>query len=292
MKQKIMIFAAVIALLLSSCTPLESTENSDLRVMATTSIIADVVQNIAGDNIDVFVLLPAGSDPHSFSPTPQDIVAIEQSDLVFTNGLGLEDNLADFLVSASESIEIIPLSNAILLDEIFDPHTWMDPTNVSMWADSIAQALASIDPSNSLEYRANAAAYKVELDILDQWIIQQFETIEVGRRVLLSDHEYLTHFANRYDFEIPGTLISGTSSLGEASASGLADLENLVNQREIAALILGSPESEALAVQFSVDAGLQLVPIFVESLSGDDGPAPTYIELMRYDVTNIANALR
>jgi zinc/manganese transport system substrate-binding protein/manganese/iron transport system substrate-binding protein len=292
MKQKAMFFTALMAVLWMACAPLKGNENGDLKVLATTSIIADVVRNVAGPNIEIFVLFPAGSDPHGFSPTPQDLVAIGQSDLIFFNGLGLEDSLSGFLAGASESAVVIALSEAIFLEDSADPHTWMDPKNVSNWVDRIAQELGAIDPSNIEEYKVNAAAYNVELDNLDQWMLSQFETIDVNKRVLLTDHEILTHFARSYDFEILGTLIVGTSTLSEASASSLADLERLIGQRKIPALFLGSPESEAMATQFAADTGLQLIPIFVESLSEADGFAPTYLELMRYDVKLITNALK
>ena len=179
-----------------------------------------------------------------------------------------------------------------MLEDSVDPHTWMDPGNVSLWADRVAHELSVIDPSHSAEYETNAETYKIELDNLDQWIVSQIEVIAADRRVLLSDHEILTHFARRYDFEILGTLIIGASTLSEASASGLADLESAIRQGNPPVLFLGSPESEALAVQFAADAGLQLIPIFVETLSEADGRAPTYLEMMRYDVTLIVNALK
>ena len=291
LKKITVLLIGLLFLLLAACTPIESDENENLTVLATTSIVADVVQNIAAEHLEVFVLLPNGSDPHGFVPTPQDLVKMISADLVFTSGLGLEESLNDFLTTNVETSSIVVLSEGMQLAGSNDPHVWMNPQNVIAWTERISIELALLDAPNADAYQKNAKNYAAQLSELDVWTKAQFAGIDPDERLLLSDHEVLTHLAQRYDIQIVGTLISGVSSLGDASALDLAYLEDRVKQLELSALFIASPESEELAAQFTLDTGIDLVSLFVESLSAIEGPAPTYLELMRYDVGLIIKTL-
>ena len=115
---------ALMAVLLTGCAPREPRENGDLKILATIGIIGDVLQKVAGQNVDVITLLPPRSEAHGFAPTPQDLVAIAESDLIFINGLGLEDSLIDFFEDTSSSAITIRLSEEMQLDDSNDPHVW------------------------------------------------------------------------------------------------------------------------------------------------------------------------
>ena len=292
LKRTTQCFASLLLLFLVACTPTQADESENITVLATTSIVADVVQNIAGQHLEVIALLPNGSDPHGFSGTPQDLVKIASADRVFISGLGLEESLNDFLTNNLDSSSIVSLSEGMQLTASNDPHVWMNPQNVIAWAESISLELAQLDPTRAAEYQANAQSYIAQLSELDNWAKVQFATVDSERRLLLSDHENLTHLADHYDLEIAGTLISGISTLSEPSAQDLSALENRVNQLGLPALFVGSPESEALAAQFALDAGIKVVTLFVESLSELQGTAATYLEMMRYDVSLITDALK
>ncbi|MCF6278146.1 MAG: metal ABC transporter substrate-binding protein [Anaerolineales bacterium] len=147
-----------------------------LNVVATTGIVADVVQQVGGDLIDVQVLLPVGADPHSFQPTPQDIAKVANADLVFANGAGLENFLVKLLENADAQGKMIAVSDGIALRENpdldeagnhGDPHTWTDPNNVMIWVENIEAALSVADPVNAETYAANAAAYTAEVQAID-----------------------------------------------------------------------------------------------------------------------------
>jgi ABC-type Zn uptake system ZnuABC Zn-binding protein ZnuA len=291
-KKTTLCFSNLLLVLICACTPIQVDESEEITVLATTSIVADVLQNIAGQHIEVTALLPNGSDPHGYSATPQDLVKITSADLVFISGLGLEESLNDFLIGNVDSSSIVTLSDRIQLAGNNDPHVWMNPQNVIAWVEKINFELIQLDPTHASEYQANTHNYIAQLTELDDWALAQLSSIDISSRMLLSDHENLTHLADRYDLEIVGTLIAGVSSLSEPSAQDLSSLENKVHQLGLSAIFVGSPESEALAAQFALDAGIAVVHLFVESLSEAQGPAPTYLEMMRYDVNLIAETLK
>src|SRR3989304_5546130 len=150
--------------LATACRPALPAEGDALRVVATTNILADVVAEVGGDSIELSVLLPVGADPHSFEPSPREVAAVSQADLVFANGVGLEVFLQPLLESAGGEAELVMVSDGvetIAFEEIYaegeaeeehgeeDPHVWMDPNNVLVWVDNIATALARRDPANA-----------------------------------------------------------------------------------------------------------------------------------------------
>jgi ABC-type Zn uptake system ZnuABC Zn-binding protein ZnuA len=145
-------------------------------------IVGDVVNAIGGELVEVIFLIPTGTDPHAYEPAPQDAVHLAEADMVFINGFGLEQNLepllADFqskLVNTSEGIQ--PLTLVEAGESGLDPHVWMNPQNVEIWADNISEALAEIDPSNAAGYQQNAEAYKGQLEDLESWALDQINQI-------------------------------------------------------------------------------------------------------------------
>jgi ABC-type Zn uptake system ZnuABC Zn-binding protein ZnuA len=253
---------------------------------------------IGGDQIELTVLFPVNADPHSFEPTPKDLGMIETADVVFINGLGLEEAMGKLLVdvsanvvSVSGGIETIAMEDG-QEHQGADPHVWMEPGNVAVWAENIATALSELDPANAGTYRANADAYIAELKQLDGWITEQVGMIPPGQRILVTDHDTFGYFAAAYGFEIVGTVVPGASTLAEPSAQQMAELEDTIKAYAVPAIFVGTTVNPSLAERVSQDTGVQLVALYTGSLSGLDGPAPTYLEMMLYDVTAIVEALR
>ena len=292
MKLRYVFVVLLLSAALPACSPGSSDSSGALEILATTSIIGDVVLNVGGEHIDLSVLLPPGKDPHAFAPSPQDIVAITEAELVFANGLDLEVSLAGFLEGRSEPVKVVFLSEDFDAEDSGDPHVWMDPENVFSWVDAIAFELSILDAANASSYQANAEAYKVQLTELDAWARTQIAVLDPSQRILLTDHQILTQFAAAYGFEVLGSLFPGGSSLSEPSASELAELENTIQKYNLPVLFLASPEGIELATQIGTDTGIRIVPIYVESLSDPAGPAASYLEMMRYDVNAIVNALK
>jgi len=234
-----------------------------LRVVATTTIVADVVSHVGGEQIELTTLLPPGADPHTFEPTPQDAVAVAQAHILFANGVGLEEFLAPFLASAGADVPVVPVSHGVELlrfeahhhdedehehahDEA-DPHTWFDPHNVILWTYNIERALIALDPANAEAYAANAAAYEAQLEELDAWIVEQVATVPASRRKLVTDHTAFTYFAHRYGFEQVGAVFPGYSTLAQPSAQELAALQDLIAAQGVPAVFVGITVNPSLA---------------------------------------------
>lgn len=284
-------------LLLTACSAVPETDTQELTVVASTQIVGDVVSSISGEQGDVTFLIPSGTDPHAYEPTPQDAVRLTEADLIFVNGFGLEQTLQHLLldqqakvVNTSEGIS--PLTFAEEGESGSDPHVWMNPVNVEIWADNIAQALTEADPANAQIYRENSEAYKSEIELLDSWVVDQVSQIPEENRKLVTDHESFGYFADHYGFEIVGAIIPSYSTLSEPSAGELAQLEAAINQFGVKAIFVGISLNPTLADRVAQDTGMQLVPIYTESLSDKDGPAHTYLEMIHFDVESIVAALK
>jgi ABC-type Zn uptake system ZnuABC Zn-binding protein ZnuA len=173
-----------------------------------------------------------------------------------------------------------------------DPHTWMSPLNVIVWAQNIADALAAADPANADAYYENAAQYSDELQTLDAEIAAQVNTLAPEQRRLLTNHENLQYFAARYGFEQVATILPGGSSEAEIDPQALADLIAQVQTAGVPVLFVEVTANTALAETLARDTGIRLVSdLYIESLSGPEGPAPTYADLMRYNAAQIVGAL-
>jgi ABC-type Zn uptake system ZnuABC Zn-binding protein ZnuA len=173
-----------------------------------------------------------------------------------------------------------------------DPHTWMNPLNIIIWVQNIADALAAADPANADAYRENAAAYSDELQALDAEIAAMVEALPAGSRRLLTNHENLQYFAARYGFEQVATVLPGGSSEAEIDPQALADLIRLVQEEGVPVLFVEITANTALAETLTRDAGIRLVSdLYIEAVSGAEGPAPSYLDLMRYNAGQIVGAL-
>ena len=176
------------------------TNGAPLRLVASTSIIADVTAQVGGDYIELSTLIPRGTDPHAYQPTPGDLQALYQANLILLNGFDLEIDLEEFLAPVSHEVAVLSLSEGLQAytleahehaegdqhdDEItsgLDPHVWFDPNQVVQWVDRIELALSRLDPDHAAEYTTNARQYTEELSDLDAWIQEQVASIPVDRR--------------------------------------------------------------------------------------------------------------
>ncbi len=285
---------------LPSLPPAPLQPGERLRAVATTTLVGDVVAQVAGQAVDLTVLLPPGADPHSFQPTPQDLKAIANAHVIFISGFGLETFLQETLqnaggqaVAVSLSVGIQPLTYASEASDHggADPHVWLDPQNVIRWAQNAEWALSALDPDHASLYRENSLRYQHRLQQLDSWIQQQVASIPPRQRLLVTDHRALGYFAQRYGFIVVATVVPGYSTIAEPSAQELAQLEGLVQEVKASALFVGVDINPALAERVAQDTGLRVVPLYIGSLSGPEGPAPNYIALMQYDVRAIMENL-
>jgi len=303
-------------LLMTGCNQQpDQPETADkLKIVATTTIVGDVVSQVGGDLIDLSVLLPVGTDPHGFTPTPQDIAKIAEADVVFSNGAGLEEFLDELIENAgakeintevSEGVNFLEFgSEGHAEDEHsaddegkqdshdVDPHTWTDPNNVVIWVENISAKLSELDPQNAETYRANAERYTAELIELDRWIREQVAQIPAEERNLVTDHKMFGYFSNTYGFEQAGALIPGYSTMSEPSAQEIAAIEDIINQIGVKAIFVGNTINPTLAERIAQDTGTGLVFVYTGSLGSPGGEADTYISYMQYNINAFLQALR
>jgi ABC-type Zn uptake system ZnuABC Zn-binding protein ZnuA len=284
-----------------------------LKVVATTSIVGDVVRNVGGDAIELSILLPTGSDPHSFEPVPQDVARLQQADIIFANGAGLEEFLSHIIDSAGGKEKLVSLSDDLDLIQVEphegetaeeagggeehehssgNPHVWTDPSMIAAWVDQIAAALSSRDATNSSTYQSNAASYKQQLSDLDQWIKDQVAQVPPERRKLVTDHESHQYFARRYGFDIVGAVIPSFSTVAQPSAQELAELEDTIRKQGVRAIFVDRAVNQALSQRVAQDTGVLLVPVYTESLAEPGGEASTYLDFMRYNTNTIVDSLK
>lgn len=297
----------LLALLLAACTgpaPDDNRAQGKVHVVATTTLVGDVVRVIGGEAIALDVLLPVGAEPHGYQPSPQDLAELSQADLVFVNGLGLEEALMPTLASAVANEKIVAVSEGVEAIELaggeneeghehgLDPHAWTDPNNVMVWTDNIARALSAADPAQKDGYESRAAAYRQQLTALDVWIRQQVAQIPDSKRKLVTDHAVFGYFARRYGLEQVGAVIPGFSALAEPSAQELAALEDAIRSLGVRAIFVGNTVNPGLAERVAKDTNTRLLFVYSDSLSDANGPAGSYLEFMQHNVGVFVDGLR
>jgi ABC-type Zn uptake system ZnuABC Zn-binding protein ZnuA len=292
----------ILVSLLTGCSSAPAPSKFGLRVVASTTIVGDVVSQVGGNLINLSVLFPIGADPHTFDPRPQDVVAISDAQVVFINGLGLEESLQPALdanakgtvVAVSDGIDVRKLDSAAAAVEHGgnDPHTWTDPNNVIVWTQNIATALVKADPANAAVYQANADAYIASLRDLDAWIRSEVAQIPPDRRKLVTDHYAFGYFADEYGFEQVGALVGSFSTNASPSAQEIASLEDTIRAQKVPAVFVGTTVNASLADQVAQDTGTKVVPVYTGSLTAPGGDAGTYLAFMHYNVNAIVSALK
>jgi len=292
----ITIFTLILGILLSGCT---HQNKPGLNVVATTTIIGDVVKQVGGDRINLVVLLPIGADPHTYEPRPQDVAAIHDADVIFINGLELEHSLEPIIsanaagkgITVSDGINVQPFS-AAPGDEAHasgDPHVWMNPNNVKVWVTNIEKALSQADPAGAETYKANAAAYQDQLSALDGWIRDQINQIPAVNRKLVTDHQSLGYFAKQYGMELAGLILPSLSTNASTSAADIAQVEKEIKDFGIKTIFVEMNSNEAIAAQIASDTGIKYARIYTGSLGTADSGAGTYLDFMRFNVNTIVN---
>ena len=284
---------------LTACSG-SSLASSRLRVVATTTVIGDIARNIAGDKADVVTLLSPGIDPHEYEPVPSDLQALAQAKIVFANGAGLETWLPKLMQSVGTQVKVQNVSDGLALHtlddngvKVTDPHLWFDLANAIHYAEQIRDGLMTIDPANANAYRTNAETYIGKMKDLDTWVIVQINTLPTEKRLLVTNHDTFGYFAARYNFKILGTIFPTGGSEASPSAQQVAELVNTIKASGIKAVFTENTLNPDLANTIANEAGVNVITkLYTDSLGPKDSPAATYIDLMRYDVQTIVDALR
>ena len=279
-----------------------------LQVVASFSILGDLVERVGGDAVQVTTLIGPGVDAHTYDPAPTDLVTLEEAGVIVENGLGFEPWLDGFYESAQPSAVQIVAAEGITPRQAseahagegvqehgdFDPHVWHDVANVIVMVGNIRDALITADPANAELYEANAAAYIAELEALDAAIREQVATLPEDRRKLVTSHDTFGYFADAYGFEVLGTALGSLSTeAGDPSAQEIATLIGQIEEAGVPAIFAENVANPDLMESIAAEAGVALAPpLFTDALGPEGSPGDTYVGMMQSNVTTIVDALK
>lgn len=298
----------VIATAAAACGGGEGDASGAVRIVATTSVVGDLVAHVAGDAATVEVLIPVGADPHEFQASSRQAAAVQEADLVVAVGLGLEEGLSDVLDAAAgdgvtlleigPQVDPMPFGSGTGATESggdhadgLDPHVWLDPVRMEKAARLVSDALGVIDPAGDWDARADA--YAEELRAADAEIASLVATIPPAARVLVTNHDALGYFAARYGFDVIGVIVPGGSTLGSPSSAELAALVAVVRERQVPAIFAETIEPVTLADAIAAEVGAQVkvVELYTGSLGEPGSGADTLVGLLLTDARLIVDAL-
>jgi len=270
-----------------------------VRVVATTGIVTDWAARVGGHRVAVDSLVPSGADPHTFVPKAGDAINVVEADLVLTIGLQFEAVWLDELIDSvggtgANIVRLGEFADPITMTgggEQPDPHFWFDPLRVSRVVTQIALELANLSPADRDIFKANAAVYNLELFDLDEFIIAEVARVGVEQRLLVTSHDSLEYFAQRYGFEVLGTVMPGLNPDAEPTAQEMTDLTQIVKEHDVAAIFGETTASERLAKAIATETGATLVSLFSGSLGETGSGADTYVGMMRTNAVRVVQGL-
>ncbi|WP_424363920.1 metal ABC transporter solute-binding protein, Zn/Mn family [Methylocystis parvus] len=264
-----------------------------LPVVASFSIIGDLVKEVGGDRISITTLVGPDGDAHVYQPTPADGRKIAQAKLIFVNGLGFEGWLERLIAAARSKGTIVTLGKGVAArpgEEGTDPHAWQDVANAKIYVAEIRDALISADPQGADAYRANAAAYLAKLDALDAEIVKTLDAIPKDRRRVVSTHDAFGYFSARYGVEFIAP--QGVSTEAEASARDIARIIVSVKANKVGAVFLENISDPRLAKRIAAETGARVGgTLYSDALSELKEGGANYIDMMRHNVRELTKAL-
>ena len=307
-------------LLIAGCgTEDEGTATTGTPTIAvTTNILGDVVDQLVGDLAEVEVIMPVGASPHDFEPSARQVDAMTRADALVTNGGGFEEGLVDTIGSVEE--DGVPVHEAISAvdtlefgaahghaqpedqhagedehaGEDVDPHFFTDPARMADAASGIADFLVAAVPALDTEaFHTRVEGYVDRLEALDGEIEEILASVPAGRRVMVTNHEVFGYFADRYDFEVVGTVIPGGSTSDGVGAGDLASLADVIREEQVPAIFAESSSPARLADTLAAEVGgeIEVVELYTESLGDEGSDGASYLDMMRTDAERIAAAL-
>ncbi len=270
-------------------------EPAKLKVVATFSILGDMVKNVGGEAIDLTVLVGADGDAHSFEPTPQDGIKLTKADIIIENGCYFEPWINDLYQASQSRAKRVAVTDGVLVSgENVDPHVWHNVQHAIAMVNNIKEALISLDPTHQAIYAANAANYLNELQALEAWVIEQVNLIPQEKRKLVTSHDTFGYFANHYGFEIIGTAIaSATTEAAEPSAKQMAVLIEKIKQAGVPVIFTENINSPRLMQMLADEAKVRVAPsLYTDALGQEGSQGDSYIKMMQFNVKTITESLR
>jgi zinc/manganese transport system substrate-binding protein/manganese/iron transport system substrate-binding protein len=300
---------AVLVLVLAGCQAMDDAgspagdpgRSAALRVVATTTQVADFARNVGGDRVQVTQLLKPNVDPHDYEASPADVQAIATADLVVKNGVGLEKFLDDAVSSAGFTGTVVDTSAGVKIragDEQEpggDPHIWQDPTNAKIMVHNIATAFEASDPAGTAEYRANETGYTAKIDALDARIQTEISGLPVDQRKLVTNHDAFGYYIARYHLQFLGSILP-TDTSAELSGKDIADLVTKIKAAEVKAIFAESSLPPKTAEAIGREAGVTVIEgedaLYGDTLGPPGSAGATYLQMEQHNTDTIVRALR
>ncbi len=272
------------------------------RVFVVTSIspLADIIRGVGGDRVQVTNLVAVGADPHSFQPSPQDVLAVSRAQVFFANGLGEEKYLNALVSNAGNpNLTVVVLSDGLPLLEkggpnaefaaTGNPHVWLDPTYVVLYVQRIRDTLSQVDPDGGATYEANSASYVARLRALDDWVASVVQTIPSTNRTLVTFHDAWPYFCSRYG--LSNVPLVSASAEAQPSARDYAALMTLIRAKRVPAVFGEAGFNPKLVQRLAADTGAAFVSDLLDDTLGSDEATNSYLKMMVYDAQKIVTAL-
>lgn len=295
--------SVLLALAASAALPLPGFAQEKLPVVASFSILGDFVREVGGERVAVTTLVGADGDAHVYSPTPADAKSMAAAKLVVVNGFKFEGWLTRLIKSSGTKATVVTATTGITPLKLAaddhghghghggeDPHAWQSVANAKLYVGNIRDALAAADPAGKAAYEANAAAYLARLDALDNEIKAAVARIPADRRKAITSHDAFGYFAKAYGIAFIAP--QGVSTEAEASAKDVARIIRQIKAQKVPAVFLENVTNPRLAEQIARESGARIGGrLYSDALSAADGPAGTYIAMMKHNISQIEKAL-
>lgn len=299
----ILAFLLVVAVTACGTGAAEPDNGGPVRVVATTAILGDLLAPLADAGAEIESLMPNGADPHDWEPSARDVATLRDADLVVAVGLGLEEGIVDVLADAEADgvvvLRIAPLVDPLPFhdprhdhdDQDLDPHVWLDPIRMKLAVGEVADALADRFPE--LAWDRPVEEITSELEAADALIRDVLSVVPEGRRRLVTGHDVLGYFADRYGFEVAGVLIPGGTTLADASSRDLAELIATLRESDLEAIFTETTVPASLAETVSAEVGrpIEIVTLHTAALGDPTTEAGSYPEMLVSNARRIADAL-
>jgi len=275
----------------------EAETQSKKKVLTTFTVLADMAQNVAGDKLDVESITRIGAEIHGYEPTPSDIVKAQDADLLLYNGMNLERWFEQFLGNVEEvpsvlltaGIEPVPIADGPYADKP-NPHAWMSPRNALVYVENIRKAFVELDPENADYYNANAAAYSAQLRAIDAQLAADLEQVPESQRFLVSCEGAFSYLAR--DYGLQEIYMWPINAEQQFTPKQVQTVIEKVETNDVPTIFCESTVSDAGQKQVAQTTGARFGGnLYVDSLSTEDGPVPTFLDLLEYDARVIANGL-
>lgn len=286
----------ITTLLLVATTILLFANQPKKLVVATASIFADMAENIAGGHVDIKTIVPIGSDPHLYTPTPSDAQLLAKADLILRNELTFEGWLKKLIENSSTAGDIMTITEGVKPIESLvyknstDPHAWMDASNGLIYIENIKNALVKIDPDNKEVYEINYGVYKQQLEDLDTYIFKAISKIPLSQRILITSHDAFQYYGRRYGVQLES--IMGVSTEAEAQTSDIRRLNEVIRKNNVPAVFIESTINPKMLQQLAKDNNVEIGgELYADSIGEKDSKAPSYYDMLKYNTDVIVKAL-